>query len=148
MTVIDQDYHWKRIKKDLNRIKSVVIKVGIQHDAGTNETGEKVVDYAYANEFGEGKTPPRSFIGSAYDDNIENWNNVIQANVMAVIEDQASIKQAVGKIAYQITGDTVKKLDSIFSPPNSDYTIAKKKSSKPLVDTGKMRASILPEILG
>ena len=150
MSVKDKDMGWNRINKELNQLKKAEITVGIHFSAGRNEKavadGEPVAAYAAKNEFGAGNIPARPFMSTAFDMNIERWERKIQSNVFAVLEDQKSLKNAVGEIAYLATGDTVAMVDSIYTPANAEATIAKKKSSKPLVDTGLMRSSILPMV--
>jgi len=138
MSSKDKDLGFKEIVTNFKKLSGVTIKIGIQADAGSNQvTGEKVVDYAYLNEFGTNKIPQRSFIRSTFDEQNKNWYKAA-----ADINITGNILADLKKIGVQATNDITKKIDTTYYPPNSPFTIAKKGSSKPLIDTGQMRASV------
>jgi phage gpG-like protein len=146
VAISDEDLGWKRIKRELKSLNNIEIRVGINQFASRAGEGLSVAEYAYANEFGTDNIPARPFISTAFDENLDKLKNKIQSNISAVFEDQKTLQSAISEIAYLASGDIVRKIDSIFYPPNSPATIKRKGSSKPLIDSGRMRASISPFI--
>lgn len=65
---------------------------------------------------------------------------------MKIIEDGVNKEEpmnvTMGKIGVEAVGFTQKYMTELKSPPNSPYTIAKKGSDNPLIDTGLLRQSI------
>lgn len=51
-------------------------------------------------------------------------------------------RMALRRLGTKIQGDIQASIASLTTPPNSPVTIALKGSSKPLIDTGKMSASV------
>lgn len=151
MAVIDKDIHYTEIKKVLKKLKGVIIKAGVQVDAGYNKSSGKpvaVVDYAIANEFGTDTIPARPFIGSTFDEQQDKWKGKVYDSFIAILEDPKSIRPNLDKIGFMMAGDIIEKIDTNIPPPNSKETIRRKKSSKTLIDTGKLKGSIKHVVLG
>jgi hypothetical protein len=144
----DIDKGYKDIIKKLQALKGKTLQAGILPGAGTNdETGELIADYASANEYGIG-VPERSFLRSTSNEQGEKWNSQLNNIVDKVIENKpVNIDVAVGLVGTEMVKDIVEKINSNIWPPNSDATIAKKKSSRTLIDTGIMRRAIKYKIV-
>lgn len=99
--------------------------------------GKPVAQVASENEFGTYKIPPRPFFRNAIKKNANKWlqffKNKAKTNTPYV---------SLGMLGELIRGDIVLSINQTNTPPNSQATIDAKGSSKPLVDTGKMRASV------
>jgi len=48
----------------------------------------------------------------------------------------------VQKLGIRVQGDVQASITSLTSPANSPVTIKRKRSSKPLIDTGEMRQAV------
>ena len=59
-----------------------------------------------------------------------------------VVKRKASGFDVLDGIGIVAESDIKQKISSIYSPPNAPSTIAKKGSSKPLIDSGFMLASV------
>lgn len=139
------DKLWQEIKAQFPKIDKAVVKTGIQSDAGENE-GVSIAEYAAFNEFGTRIIPERPFMRKTFDDNLANYNKLIERLFKGMLGGKLDAKMAF-KILGQQTEDDMKNtiLTGNFTP-NSAYTIAKKGSSRPLIDTGTMRNSIRYEV--
>lgn len=117
-------------------ITNPTLEVGFFRDA-KYPNGKQVAQVASENEFGTHRIPPRPFFRNAIKKNADRWlqffKNKAKTNTPYV---------SLGMLGELIRGDIVLSINQTNTPPNSEITIARKESSKPLVDSGKMRASV------
>lgn len=148
MKIKDTDKGFLAIKKALLSLKKKEIKVGILEGAGKNaKTGTLIVDYAIANEYGTSKIPERSFMRSTYDEKQQEWNKTLDKIVSSVVEGNINdIEQKINFVGVQMVNDIKEKIDSNIPPLLAETTIKRKGSSRTLIDTGIMRASITYKI--
>lgn len=132
------------LSEDLNnKLKGLISKsknkleVGFFKDA-KYENGMAVADVAKIQEYGTLKIPARPFFRIAIDKNTAKWFNVFKNQFLVNNNIELSLNQ-VGEVAR---GDVVSSITNLMSPPLSEVTIKKKGSSKPLIDTGFLRASV------
>ena len=144
MKIKDTDKGFLAIKKALLSLRKKEIKVGIHEGAGKNaKTGTLIVDYATANEYGTSRIPERSFMRSTVDEKQQEWNKALDRIVGSITEgDISNIEQKISLVGKQIVNDIKEKIDSNVPPPLSEATKKRKGSSRTLIDTGIMRASI------
>lgn len=144
MKIKDTDKGFLAIKKALLSLRKKEIKVGILEGAGKNsKTGTLIVDYAVFNEYGTSRIPERSFMRSTYDEKESEWNKALDKIVSSVVEGNINnIEQKISLVGEQMVNDIKEKIDSNIPPPLSEATIRRKGSSRTLIDTGIMRASI------
>lgn len=150
----------KRIKERGRGLKPVakifsrdlVIKLGILGDKAQarhkgSEEGETVAEIMRKHEFGLG-VPERSFIRAFIDEN----RDMIQKDVRAVLKKAAlsngsfTVEHGLKLLGTKYEGLIKGRISDGIPPPNSDATIARKGSSKPLIDTGQGRAAISHEV--
>lgn len=117
-----------------------VVKVGIIGDA--KHDGTSVLDIAFWNEFGASKIPARPFIGGFSAHAIDEIKTAMQRTA-EYVDKGGSIDAALRNLGQWAEGEqrTYITTSSNFTP-NAPYTIAKKGSSKPLIDTGFMLRQI------
>lgn len=89
--------------------------------------------------------PERSFIRSTFDEKSNEIGEHAEAAVANIING-ADINMALSRTGQYIEGEIKRKIGNGPFTPNSPATIRKKKSSKPLIDTGHMRQSVRYEI--
>lgn len=99
--------------------------------------GEFVASVAVKNEYGNPRIPPRPFFRNAISNNSDKWGDLALK-----FFKRADSETALGMLGESIRGDIIRSIDKTNTPPNSPITIARKGSSKPLVDTGLLRASV------
>jgi hypothetical protein len=113
----------------------------------------EVAKIAILNEFGTRTAPERPAFRNVMRANRSKYLQAMRAGVRAVIAaavrggDVAAMKHSVlARLGAMAEGDLKAGVTSLDSPPNAPSTIRKKGSSKPLVDTGRLRASVTHEV--
>lgn len=123
----------KKMLRDLTRLDGTNVSAGVM-DA-------KNATKAAMNEYGTEKIPQRPFLRTAANRYGKSWGAKSQKAIQAVMQGMP-INQATELVGMQMKADISKTLTSGPWTPNSAATIAKKGSSRPLIDTGELRASI------
>ena len=123
--------------KDMN----ASVRVGVLENA-TYPDGTPVAMVAFWNEYGTRTSPVRAFFRTTVSENKKNWVLSVQ-NLMKMHNDP---KQVMGLIGVHMQEQIVQSINTWSDPPNSAYTIAKKGSSKPLIETGVLMRSIKSEV--
>lgn len=117
-------------------VTNPILEVGFFEKARYPD-GEFVASVAYKNEYGNPRIPPRPFFRGAIFNNSDKWGDLALK-----FFKRADSETALGMLGESIRGDIIRSIDKTNTPPNSPVTIARKGSSKPLVDTGLLRASV------
>lgn len=88
--------------------------------------------------------PERSFIRSAFDDNRNKYDQMIEDLAKKVYDRKITVKEACGRLAIRMAVDIRKKVESVLEPPLQPETIKRKitKDPRPLLDTQKMLNAI------
>lgn len=140
---VDRGYN-ALVKRVFGKEKhSVAVGIFAKEGAQTYDDGLTVLQVAIWNEFGTDKIPERSFIRAYFDENQERLKKIF-ARLMSyyVIQGRGTKEQVLELLGQQIVGEIRKRISRGIPPPNAPSTIAKKGSSKPLIDTGQLRSSI------
>jgi hypothetical protein len=147
--VVVIDRGWKSIMQEMQKAHRLEVAVGVQVGSVDSE-GNSVAAYGAYNEYGTSKIPSRPFMATAFDEG--------RAAIDADFVTQARLLQD-GKIGAHGALLTIglKHADRIkntitgrnFTPALAASTVkAKKGSTKTLVDTGALVASIQPVVRG
>lgn len=125
----------QKIKKRLEAKAS--LEVGFI-DGSKYPNGASVATVAFWNNYGTIKSPARPFFDNAISENTKKW---FQTYKDAMQSTGNSLK------ALEITGTIIKddiaqSIITFNEVPDAPYTIAKKGSSNPLVDTGFMASNV------
>ena len=123
--------------KDMN----ASVRVGVLENA-TYPDGTPVAMVAFWNEYGTRTSPVRAFFRTTVSENKKNWVLSVQ-NLMKMHNDP---KKVMGLIGVHMQEQIVQSINTWSDPPNSAYTIAKKGSSKPLIETEVLVGSISFEV--
>lgn len=151
VVVVDKDMGLNKILADLEKLSKAEVLVGIQAGSKTKVdtiagrqqvAGINIAGYAAQNEFGTDTIPERSFLRSFFDQNLNIIEPFVERVCGRIIDDQITIEQGLGIIGTQMQDGVKEKIRQIRTPPNSPRTIAKKRSSKPLIDFGQMIAAV------
>lgn len=119
--------------QDVRRSNGKTVEVGF-FDA-------KNATKAAYNEYGTDKIPSRPFMRTAIKKNSKSWGDKCGKAMKAMIQGMPS-EQVAELLAMQMKADFSKSLVSGGWTPNAPATVRAKGSSRPLVDTGEMRADI------
>ena len=136
----DRDLGLKRFIRELQAAKVTEVVVGVQQ--GADNDGQQIAEYAAYNEFGTDSIPERSFMRSAFDENLAELRQDMDAQYGRVQAGQITVRTALGLVGLRHQDQIKNKIDTNIPPPNSPVTIAKKGSSHTLIDTGAMKNSI------
>jgi len=104
--------------------------------------GMVMAQIAAANEFGTNHIPARPFMRTSFDENRQRINNIIANEYDKILAGTSTIKRSLDLIGLFGTDLIQQKIRAIYVPPNAPSTIARKKSSKPLIDFGQMIQSV------
>ena len=100
---------------------------------------------AALNEFGrpEHNQPPRPFMRNTVAKHSAEWGEQVEDLLKANDYDAAATLGQLGEI---VKGQMQNEIQTLQDPPLAASTIAKKKFSKPLIDSGKMAASVVSTV--
>ena len=115
----------RKFQQMLKELAEKEVRVGFQHGKATEEDGTDICDIAAWNELGTVHIPARPFLRMSVDDNASKIKSFLQEKKKDLIQEKIT--------------------DGSFAP-NAASTVKKKGSSKPLIDTGRMRQSVNYEI--
>lgn len=134
-----------KFQKMLKELADKEVRVGFQHGKATEEDGTDICDIAAWNELGTVHIPARPFLRQSVDDNLSKINSFLQEKKRDLVRG-ASAEQALKEIGIFQKDLIQEKITDGDFKPNAPSTVRKKGSSKPLIDTGRMRQSVNYEI--
>ncbi len=152
--VRDTDKGARALAARVHRVAGSRVRVGVLNDA-PKEEGEgaaggdrSLLEVALIHEFGapEAGIPQRSFIRAGVDENLPEIRRVQHALAVQVFRGAVELPVALDRLGAKVAALLQNRISRGLAPPNADSTIAKKGSSKPLVDTGQLKASIAWEV--
>lgn len=152
MSTREIDKGFKEFQNQVQRMKrEPIIKAGILAEDANKETDGplNLAGIAAVNEFGTNRAgpnrntviPERSFIRSTMDSERATFIRMTK-NALTNISLGGDIFRELGRIGLAISSAIKKTITDLRDPANSPRTIAGKGSSNPLIDKGRMRASI------
>jgi phage gpG-like protein len=90
--------------------------------------------------------PARSFLRGAVDENVDQLSTLIAKQIDQIADGKQTGRGAAEIIGIYMQGLVQKRISDGIAPANKAATIKRKGSSKPLVDTGELKASIVWKI--
>jgi hypothetical protein len=148
--------HGKKVQRYIKQLRGKpYVKVGILEqkfdeakDSREKSKSENTLgQVAVANEFGTDQIPERSFLRSTADKKAKVWADQTEKYRKQVMEGHMTPEQALGLLGLKIETDTKTTIRSNVPPPNSPATVARKGSSKTLIDTGQLLNAIAPQVV-
>ncbi len=150
MTTRLVDRGWNNIKTQIKRLQGTEITVGVQGQEARlkdPDSDATLADIAVYNHFGTKHIPPRPFLQLALDNNQKQINDFIDKNLNYLMARKgAQAPAALNRIGAFLVGAIQREINSNIQPANAPSTIRQKKSSRTLVDSGRLRSSITYEI--
>ncbi len=135
----------RQFERILQELADKEVAVGFQHGDATEEDGTDICDIAAWNELGTEHgswiIPPRPFLRKSVDENEDKINEFIDHKASELMNG-ASAEQTLKDIGIFQKDLIQDKIEEGDFTPNAESTIRKKGSSKPLIDTGRMRQSV------
>lgn len=141
------------ILKNVSKLPKIAVKYGFL-DKGSNvyPDGQTTAQVAVWNEYGteiDGKerVPERPFFRTSWERNNKRYLALIIAYYRSILDGK--VKEA--EVFFDLLGakasnDLKQDITAFSTPPNAPSTIKRKKSSNPLIDTGRMRAAVTWEV--
>ena len=105
-----------------------------------------VTEVAAWNEFGTARSPARPFMRQTLKNSRKEITRHAQSQMKAVLNGKMDAQTALNRIGSYVKGRMQLEIRDGEFTPNAPSTIARKGSSKPLIDTGRMRQHIVYEI--
>lgn len=145
--VKDTDKGWRKMFEQSIAMESkphVIAGVIGSH----SDTGFEQVEIAGVHEFGsaERNIPERSFIRSTFDEQERTFFYSAMILMDKIIIGRTKLRDALEQLGFIVQNSIVEKITTLKTPPLSPKTIAAKGSTKPLIDEGRLRASISFEV--
>lgn len=127
------------------------VKVGVLASKGGNadHDGITMIELAAIHEYGSpaANIPERSFIRSAFEKKTE-LNAFVMKLAKAIAENKLDARRALHMLGTWAAAKVKKNItERDIPPPLKPKTIARKKSTKPLVDTGRLLNAITYEVV-
>ena len=137
------------IKKIRKHLRDVSVEVGIlrgKYKAEGDEPARYVAQVAAQNEYGHGRIPSRPFMRNA----MRKHKKDIRKGLKRVARAETGAKPAniqMMRLGMAAQNWVRREITDLRTPPNAPMTIARKRSSNPLIDTGRMRQEIQFRVL-
>lgn len=132
-----------RIEAFIKELTSKQINVGFNEKSGSYEDGTTTAQVAAWNEYGTEHSPARPFMRQTIEKNEKQITSFINAKAGAAIKSGGSAAEVLNAIGAYTKGRMQKEIRDGDFTPNAPSTIARKGSSKPLIDTTHMRQNIV-----
>jgi phage gpG-like protein len=158
VTITDRDLGMKAVMRTLDQLRAEQphVVVGITGKSGgkphQGAVGATIVDIGAVHEFGAGNVPERSFLRATVDQHRDKYRKYLGSGVRREILDAAKTGATEGgtrtlkRLGLMAEGDIKKRIAEGIDPPLHPLTIKRKKSTKQLIDSGQLRASIASEL--
>lgn len=132
---------FKQLIEQLKAGGEKAVYVGFPAEFNENVEGSdnfNLASLAAVLEFGNERIPSRPFLRQTLAENQEKYTELF----VKLFESGVSIDQIYEQIALIAQGDVQQNIVNGKWTANAPSTIKRKKSSKPLIDTGKLRQSV------
>ena len=154
--VTDTDRGYGELRRLLGKLRKdrPYVVAGIRGQAGAqtyqSESGEAIslVEVGAVHEFGsrDGRIPERSYMRSTFDARRDDYERGLKRAIGRAIDGDGDIDTELGRLGLVAAGDIQQTIATLTDPPLAQATIDKKGSSKPLVETGRLKSSIDSEV--
>lgn len=149
MSVTVKDRGWNRIRKEIEEMGRSFVKIGVLSNAGrypASQGNMNLAEVATAHEFGTEKIPERPFMRQAFDTSNRKISDFIKKERDKIYRGESSTNESLHKLGVLHQGQVQETITTGEFKPLAPSTIKRKGSSKPLIDTGRLRQSINFEV--
>jgi len=146
MAVKDIDRGWNRFVREIEKARTMEVAVGI-FEGSRNAEGESIAEYATYNELGTDKIPARPFMALSVDRNKAAIVKNMDSSAARITTGASTIHKELNRLGAQHTARVQATITGPdIPPPLSPVTVARKGSTKTLVDTGAMTNAVTWEL--
>lgn len=131
--------------RGLASARGLSLTVGVHAaEGGAGHTGSKlsVAEIATIHEYGLGTSPQRSFIRAWADSRKAEHQRMLKIIGENVVKGRYDAATGLARLGNLFVGEVQARISGGIPPPNAPSTVARKGSSKPLINTGQLRSSI------
>jgi len=155
-SIKDIDRGWKNIGRNLSAYSKKTIYVGLPREkpGPTTDEGYSMAEIGALHEFGslDGHVPERKWLRSAVDHfrsaiterYVKLWERIMRGNYVDVDEGF----NRIGMFGVSRIREYIRKVGPGIWRPLSAFTIARKLSDRPLINTGQLMQSITYIVTG
>lgn len=142
VTTKDRDRGFRRIVAQLKEASGSEVTAGWHADK--KHDGLQTAEIASVHEYGSPARgiPARPVIGPTVDQNRAAYQKLAREAFGKVLDGKDQVEGALTKLGAKIESDLKRRITDGEFEPLKPATIARKGSSKPLIDTGTMRQQI------
>lgn len=132
------------IEKNIKTLLNHSVKVGLPKETGSYPNGTSILQVGAAHEFGvpENNLPRRSFLRVPFMDNANKIKKAIDKSYKFVAEQNSDPIKMLNKLGLFGQSISQESFTDNNWQPLKPATIKRKSSSKPLIDSGRLRGSI------
>lgn len=130
----------------INQAFKGAVKVGFFGSEAHPKAKLTIVELAGIHEFGTGHIPERSFLRASIVQNQAKYGKYLESKLKPLLSQQLTptvFKQGLGLLA---STDVQNYIAQGRFAPLSPETIKRKRSSRPLIDTGRLRQSVTYQV--
>ena len=134
----------REIMAEFKELSSQTVRIGIQSKEKDSTGKQSLAKVAAQNEFGnpQKRIPSRPFMRQAFDKNVTKISEMGKKLAGLLMKRKMKSQQALELWGQEMETNIKNEIIRGDFVPNAPYTIAKKKSDKPLIDTGRMLGSV------
>nr|DAX94561.1 MAG TPA: virion morphogenesis protein [Caudoviricetes sp.] len=138
----------EKLEGKITEIMGLSVMVGVTAKSNARSDELTNADLAMIHEFGSPahNIPERSFLRKPLINNAEAVANLAKNAIGKFIAGEISAAEALGVIGEEAKGISKEAVTNGINPALNPATIKRKKSSKPLIDTGQLINSITYEV--
>lgn len=149
--VVDRRRQFDEITAEMELLANSYVQIGFQDGDVTRsevkgtrrkQAGLSQAQIAAENEFGTRRIPARPFMSTSFDENRTRIVSAVNGQYNRILSGQSDVRKSLNILGLFMVDLIQQKILAIHTPPNSPRTIARKGSSKPLIDFGQMFASV------
>lgn len=118
------------------------VYVGLPEGSGDSEDGTPLVEIGAIHEFGAQHIPERSFLRVPLRAAQKEFSLAFRRIMPKVARGELTIEQALDQIGAKAAATSQEAISAGIDPANAESTVKRKGSSKPLIDTGRLRQAI------
>lgn len=138
----------EKLEGKIAELKGLSVVVGVTAKSNARSDELTNADLAMIHEFGSPthNIPERSFLRKPLINNAEAVANLAKNAIGKFIAGEMSLETALGYVGEEAKSISKEAVTNGISPALKPATIKRKKSSKPLIDTGQLLNSITYEV--
>lgn len=136
----------KKLEKELAKITKQSVYVGFNEKSGAYDDGVTIAQIATFQQFGTSTIPARPFLTDTLEHRRDEIMQLMQDGIAQVKAGTQNAEQMLNTIGVAVKGMVQEEITDGDFVPNAPSTVKKKGSDKPLIDTGRMRQSVVYEV--